>query len=430
MVRSFLLVFLLFIFDKVYTQNLSLSEAIEIGIKNRTEIKTGSLLLQSEQMKNDKIKASWLPQFSVAGDFRYNAILQQSVLPIGEFGIPGVGQDATTTVAFGVPFNTSVGVDVNQKIFDPNKKIDKKLNINAVNNQSIEIEKQKKDIRYVITEAYYQVVFQKEKVTFSEQAVSRAEVNLENVKTRFASGTALANDVDRLSLDLSNALIAARKAQQDYTFAIEQLKYRMNVGKDTKVEISETIQSMIQSGDLQQAETSPVNTSILKEKIAMNNNELLAQKATRQFVPTISAYGNLSLLALNENVYPFSYVGIRTTMLLYDGKQSNLAKQDYLLKQRINQLNIDQLTSDLDFEVRSARKSLEQAQLDLEESEKNVNLARQVYKTDVFRFEKGNLVLSDLKNSEFTLQNTENNYLTAAYNYLMAALKLDKVLEK
>jgi hypothetical protein len=42
-----------------------------------------------------------------------------------------------------------------------------KFKILNQSNQSIEIEKQKKDIRYVITEAYYQVVFQKEKVIFS-----------------------------------------------------------------------------------------------------------------------------------------------------------------------------------------------------------------------------------------------------------------------
>lgn len=430
MVRLFLMVFFLLLVNRALTQNLSLAEAIETGIKNRTELKTGSLLLQLEQQKNDKIKAAWMPQVSASGDFRYNVILQKSVLPIGEFGIPGVGQDVTTTVAFGVPFNTTVGVDVTQKLYDPIKTIDKKLNGNAVNYQLIEIEKQKKDIRYAITQAYYDVLFQKEKVKITELAVSRAQVNLENVKTRFASGTALNNDVDRLTLDLSNAMLAARKAQQDYAFAIDQLKFQMNVGKDTKVEISETIQTMLESGSIMEPETPSVNSAILKEQIAMNDNQLLAQKMVRQNAPTVSAYGNLSVLALNEDINPFSFVGIRASMPLYDGRQSRLAQQDYQIKQRINQLTIEQLSGELDVNIQSAKKFWAQAKLDLEEGEKNVSLARQVYKTDVFRFEKGNLVLSDLKNSEFTLQNTENNYLAAAYNYLMAALKLDKVLEK
>lgn len=420
----------LLLFNVTSAQTLTLQEAIELGLKNRSELKTQNLQLQLDQQQDAKIKASWLPQLSAAGDLRYNAILQKSVLPIGEFGIPGISQDATTTVAFGVPFNTSVGLDATQKIFDPNKNIDKKINANVVENQLIVLEKQKKDIQYAITEAFYNVLLQKEKVKLSEEAVSRAQVNLENGQTRLKAGTALKNDVDRLSLDLSNTRLSARKAKQDYDFSLEQLKYQLNISKDTTIEITETVKSMIQANTPSAIAATTDNSAVRKEQIAMTGNQLQAQKIMKRNAPTLSAYGNLSLLALNEEVYPFSYVGLRATMTLYDGKQAKLAAADYDIRRQINQVNIEKLRSDLDFEIRAAQKTLEQAQLDLEESEKNIALARQVYTTDLFRLEKGNIVVNDLKNSEFTLQTTENNYIVAAYNYLMAALKLTQVMEE
>lgn len=420
----------LLLFNISSAQTLTLPEAIELGLKNRSELKTQALQLQLDQQQDAKIKASWLPQVSASGDLRYNAILQKSVLPIGEFGLPGISPDATTTVAFGVPFNTSVGLDATQKIFDPNKNIDKKINANIVENQLIILEKQKKDIRYAITEAYYNVLLQKEKVKLAEEAVSRAQVNLENGQTRFKAGTALKNDIDRLSLDLSNTRLSARKAQQDYDFSLEQLKYQLNISKETKIEIAETVKTMAQSKAQSTITDITDNSAVRREQIAMLGNQLQAQKIMKRNAPTLSAYGNLSLLALNEEVYPYSYLGLRATMTLYDGKQARLAAADYDIRRQINQVNIEKLRSDLDFEIRAAQKTLEQAQLDLEESEKNIALARQVYATDLFRLEKGNIVVSDLKNSEFTLQTTENNYIVAAYNYLMAALKIEQVLEK
>jgi outer membrane protein TolC len=411
-------------------QTLTLPEAIELGLKNRSELKSQALQLQLDQQQDAKIKASWLPQLSATGDIRYNAILQKSVLPIGEFGLPGISPDATTTVAFGVPFNTSVGLDATQKIFDPNKNIDKKINANVVENQLITLDKQKKDIRYAITEAYYNVLLQKEKVKLAEESVSRAQVNLENGQTRLKAGTALKNDIDRLSLDLSNTRLSARKAQQDYDFSLEQLKYQLNISKDTKIEIAETVKTMIQAKVPSAIPATTDNSAVRREQIAMLSNQLQAQKIMKRNAPTLSAYGNLSLLALNEEVYPYSYLGLRATMTLYDGKQARLAAADYDIRRQINQVNIEKLRSDLDFEIRAAQKTLEQTQLDLEESEKNIALARQVYATDLFRLEKGNIVVSDLKNSEFTLQTTENNYIVAAYNYLMAGLKLAQVLEK
>lgn len=109
----------LLLFHISSAQTLTLPEAIELGLKNRSELKTQALQLQLDQEQDAKIKTSWLPQVSASGDLRYYAILQKSVLPIGEFGLPGISPDATTTVAFGVPFNTSVGIDASQKIFDP-----------------------------------------------------------------------------------------------------------------------------------------------------------------------------------------------------------------------------------------------------------------------------------------------------------------------
>jgi outer membrane protein len=413
----------------LFAQNLSLPEAIEQGMSNRWELKAQNLQLKIDQNENAKIDAAWQPQLNASGDIRYNAILQKSVIPIGKFGLPNTASDATSTVAFGVPFTASLGVEATQKLYDANKAIDKKVNANRAEYQANNIEHQKNEARYAIAEAYYSAIFQKEKINFATQALARANGNLETTETRLKLGIALKNDVDKLILEVSNAQLTARKAQQDYEFALTQLKYQMQIPQSTKIDLSEKIQSLL-SAIIPENTAAPLTNAIKAEEIARSGNDLQIEKLTKSNSPKVSAYGNFSLLALNTNISPYSYLGVRATMPLYDGKLAKITIEDYKIRQQINQINIDKLKSDIDFQIQSAQKAIEQAQLDLEASKKNITLAQQIYETDKFRLAQGNILPNDLKNSEYALQNAENNYLTIAYNVLVANLRLKKLIEK
>jgi len=69
---------------------------------------------------------------------------------------------------------------------------------------------------------------------------------------------------------------------------------------------------------------------------------------------------------------------------------------------------------------------LQQSKLNLEEAKKNITLAQQILETDKFRFEQGVIVVSDLKNAEYSLQNSENQYLSSIYNFLVASVRYKK----
>ena len=54
---------------------------------------------------------------------------------------------------------------------------------------------------------------------------------------------------------------------------------------------------------------------------------------------------------------------------------------------------------------------MNQEKANLTDTKANLALAQQILETDRLRYEKGTLLLSDLKNTEYSLQNAENNYL-------------------
>ena len=76
------------------------------------------------------------------------------------------------------------------------------------------------------------------------------------------------------------------------------------------------------------------------------------------------------------------------------GKQAKLNERDLKIRQQINQNNIEKYKADFANEARQAFKTLEQAKLDIAETQKNIDLAKQIFATDKFRYEKGVLQLS------------------------------------
>jgi outer membrane protein len=62
------------------------------------------------------------------------------------------------------------------------------------------------------------------------------------------------------------------------------------------------------------------------------------------------------------------------------------------------------------------------------QSKENYNLAQSIMMLDQNRYKQGTLSAAALKNTEYSLQTAQNNYLTSVYNVLVAQLSYKKAL--
>jgi outer membrane protein TolC len=418
----------------VFAQKITLNEAIQKGIENRIELKTQALNIQIASSENVKIKAKWLPQLSASGDVRWNTQLQTTILP---FALPG-SNESQTIVKFGRPFNNTFAIQAEQKVYDANKKIDRLVNDTQTEAQKNTLEQQKINLKQSITEAYFSAVFNKEKLRLSEIAMQRANAYLDAAKVKFEQGTILKNDLDKFTLDVSNAKLTQTKNVQDYELSLVTLQYQLNT--NAKAEPAEDLTSILNYSQITERRPAENQTNADKrtelkaEEINLQLNELNLQKQKSRNLPTVSAYGNYSAFQISDTFNPFAsgtwftanYVGIRANIPIFDGKQAKLSSQDFLVRKQINQLNMERLRNDFNYETKSTWNALQQSKLNLEEAKKNITLAQQILETDKFRFEQGVIVISDLKNSEYSLQNSENQYLSSIYNFLVASVRYKK----
>jgi outer membrane protein TolC len=406
---------------------LTLAQALDTALANRVELKAQSLEMRIAEAQDAKIRASWMPQLTANGDFRYNPVLQQSAIPIGQFGGINPPSDETRLVAFGTPFQNSVSLNAEQKIFDADKKVDRQLNAVGLEQQRNTLEQRRIDVRYAVTEAYYAALFQKEKVALATQKRARERVNLDNSKERFQNGVLLQNDYDRVSLDLSNAELELKKAELDFQLSLDDLQYQMHSNTPITA-LADDLRTLKQAFPDTMADRSAERPEIRAEEIERRRNALEVDKAGARLKPELSAYGNYTLLALDADLTDYSNLGVRAALPIYDGKQARLDAEEYRLRQQINDANLERLRADVAHEIKTARKSLAQARLSLEESQRNIDLARRIYETDQFRFRQGVLLQNDLKTAELSLQTAENNYLGVVYDYLVAALNYRKAV--
>ncbi|WP_165933564.1 TolC family protein [Arundinibacter roseus] len=415
----------------LWAQSVSLEEAIELALKNRAELKNAQIDITLATRENEKLSAQWLPQVKGSADVRWNTQLQTTILP---FDITGQNPAGSTELKFGLPFSNTLSIEAEQKILDPKSKFSRKLNENRVRIEQNVYQQKQISIRQLVTEAYYQVLLHQERSRLAEETVNREEKNLAITQTQAAAGTLLPNDLDRVQLDVRTANLRLRKARQDLNLALSALSFRMGLPDGETVSPAQTLRQVLTSLSINTEINELPRTELAAEELTLITQQLSQQREKAVQLPTLSAYGTYAALQLSEQFnpfasgtwYPFNYIGLRLNVPIFDGRQAKLAANDYVLRQQQSQQTFNQLQKELIYERQNALVTLQQAQLDVEDSRDNLELAQKILATDLFRFEKETLSLSELTATQSSVQDAEDAYLTNAYNYLLALVRYRK----
>lgn len=428
--RSVFLFFILFFagrnFLDAQTDTISLAQALERGLANRPELRSAQWQVQLAENRNAKIRAQWRPQVRATGDFRVNTQLQKSVIPVGAFGLPNTPADATATVAFGVPFQNLAGIDINQKIYDAQRPLDRAFNETYTQARQLEREQIQRDIRWAIIESYLDLMWQGEKLRYSRESLKRTETALDYESERSQNGAAQPNDYYRALLDKNNAELNAVQALRDFENAGDYLKYLMADTSQASVFPAETLASFAPEMENRFNKFSAKPIEWRLEENARQQNALLERKERARLRPDLSAFGNYSILALNDQLSTFNYLGLRLTLPLYDGRQSRLAAEDYRLQQQINAANLDKLQNDIHHDLISAELTATSCYNQTRFCENNLQIARKIYENTQNGFKQGAIVLNDLKADELVLQTAEFKYLESLHALLVAKFNLLK----
>ncbi|MDB5272458.1 MAG: outer membrane protein TolC [Chitinophagaceae bacterium] len=409
---------------------LSLDEALQFALQHRTDLKIEQLNTQIAENEVRKVNSKILPQLTADLDWRYNTQLQTNVLPGAIFGTPGTDRP----VQFGTTYNTLMGVNFNQTIFNPSNRGDKQVAQVQAEYNRIGEKKTGLTVKQEVTESYYATLLWKEKTKLSSENLNRSGAVYNTAKDQFAQGAITSYDLQRYRIDYENAVSENQKNINSAALSLDDLYYKIgadSVGSDS---LSDNIESLYQNyKGLNTAEA--INRPELEmERVQYEIYELGVRKQNFSYIPTVSFYANYSWQYLNneynpfqsQNWYPFNYLGVKASIPLFDGFLKERTKTEYKLRGKSSRLKYEKLQNDYQQETKNALTAIKNAQSDLDAQKKNLALAAELYKIDGDRLRNGAIKPNDLTITYYTLQQTQTNYLNAAYSYLVAVMNYKK----
>lgn len=419
--------------QKDTTASFSLQEAVAYAQKHHVSILNAKI---DEEIASNTVKQTigiGLPQLSGNATFQDFLKLPTSLLPGEVFGEPG----KQIPVQFGVKYNSSIGLELNQLLFDGTYLVGLKASRTykelSVKNSS----RTKIETAVAVTKAYYAVLVSNEQLSLLDANLDRLKKSLNDTKELFKNGFVEKIDVDRLSV-LNNNLITEREnVIRLLALNVNLLKFQMGMTIGSQLTLTDKIADVgIEKTGILNTEGSYVKRieySLLQTQKKLN--ELDVRRYKSQFLPSLSAFGSTSasfqdnsFSNLYDQRFPSTVIGLRLSVPIISGGQKLYQLRNAKLTAIKTENELTNLENAINLEVSQAQTTYLNGQQSLENQKRNMDLAKEVLRVTKVKYEQGVGSSIEVTTAETSLKEAQNNYITALYDMLINKVNLDKAL--
>ena len=410
---------------------VSLQQAMDLGLKNRFDIQSGKYNLTSAEIEVSKSKKEWIPDISGTGNVRYSPQIQATFIPGGFFGSnPGL-------VALGAKSTSVFGLELNQPIYKPGITSDIKIAKNNLEQEKTRYKQDENTIKIQIAEAYLNVMLKDLQHKITQDDEQRYNEYEQVAQNKFKLGTLIENDYLKAKLDYENAKAETLKASQNYQLALQNIKYQINIPAESQLVLTDSLSSIHALYDQLTSAYDPGNrTEIELLKLQQKNDALQITKTKQNALPSLSFYANYSKqflytnfdYTLNQWWSPFSYLGLRFSVPITSNFKNHNSIQHRQIVAHQTDLSLKQKMADVNYEIQKASSELTNALQNMNTAKNNYDLSRVIYENQKQQYALGALLYSSLLDTDRSLNTTEQNYIKAVYEYLIASITYQKAI--
>jgi len=434
---------LLLLFQFLQAQDkstFSLNEAIQYGLENNANIKKAQNNVIKAQKKVWETTSKGFPQIDAA--VSYQQFIEQPVnlMPARIFN-PNAPADQYVPVKFGTEQNMKWAATLKQLIFSGSYLVGlqsaqtfKKISENA------EVKTRQK-IKEAIVNAYGNALLTEESIKILEKNIATVSQNLFEVKQMFANGLVEETDVEQLQITLANLNNQVDYMQRMKTVSYEMLNFALGRKTDAPIELTDTIENIKEQGmqlDLLQSNFMADNNIDFK----ISQNQVKAKKLQLKFektkaLPTIAAFVNYGKNAYNNNFeffnsdqawYEQSLFGLNINIPIF----SSLGRTA-----RVQQARIDFENAEIDLNEKEKQLKLQfnKAQNDYEHSFKNYNIAKdnlhlaeKIEHKELIKFKEGVGNSFQLNQARMQLYQSQQQYLQSIIDIINKKVTLENLM--
>lgn len=410
---------------------LSLKQAIDYAQNHQVSILNARI---DEEIARNTVKQTigiGLPQVSGNANFQDFIKLPTSLLPGEFFGKPGT----QVPVQFGVKYQSSVGLELNQLLFDGSYLVGLQASKTYKELSNKNLTRTRIETAVAVTKAYYSVLVSNEQLKLLDANMERLRKSLSDTEALFKNGFVEKIDVDRLTVLRNNLETERENVIRLLALNVNLLKFQMGMNVTSILTLTDSITSL-QADQAVLARDSSVyrnriEYSLLETQKKLNQLDLKRYKS--QFLPSLSAFGNTSQSFQSNNFselfntnFPSTIMGLRLSVPIMSGgiklNQMRNAKL-IILKTQNDLLN---LQNGITLEVEQAQSTYANSLKSLDNQKRNMELAQEVLRVSKIKYEQGVGSSIEVTTAETSLKESQNNYINALYDLMINRVNVDK----
>lgn len=426
------------------THEITVKEAVDLAYKNVIELKNKSLDYNIQEAMNREILGRALPQvtgsagaqyfykvpqllFPASQQNIYDVLVAENLLPVGTQAPPPTLQ----AISFQQPWNASAGVTLTQLLFQPDVFVGLQARSTALQYAEKDLEVSKEKIKDSAYKRYYAVLIAEKQLTFIDSGVKRIEKLVHDNEIMYKNGFIEKLDIDRAQVQLSNLKTVQTTLRNGIYLSYAALKFALGIPQKDILALKDTLtMEDIKNGLLDENFRYEDRKEYQLLQTARQLQTLDVKRYKLGYIPTISLMGNYSRQGISQKFifskdafwYSSGYIGLNINVPIFDGFQRKYQiKQSQLKLEQVDN-NLDNLKQAIDFQQTVAKESVKNAILNLDEQQKNMTLAENVYNTTKKKFEQGLGSSFDIIQAENDLQSSQSNYFQAMYDAIIARI--------
>jgi outer membrane protein len=438
-ISAVLAIFFSFISCGIIAQSsdtLSITQCVDIAIKNNQTLQNKRLDESISQTKIDETKADLYPQAKLKGSYQYYPNVPKSLVSSALFGGP---PNENTYAEFLVPQSINLSADVSWQVYNP--AIAAALKITKFSkDMSVTATKDKLEaVVFDVSATYLNIQINELQADLTRSNIANLKKNLGLTTQLFNQGLALRSDIDNLSVSVVNLETILNNQLNGLSQLYYLLKVFMGLQPNHTLNIERYKQENNAYAPIVEIEPSSFTkrTSYVSLKQVGDLLNLQHESIKAGYLPTVNIIGSFGYNGLNTGFdflksyngkwNPVSLIQLNLEIPLFDGfkKHNQLLRNKIELQQNQNTLNYLQNT--LQMEQLNVTKNYNNYIREVEYQTKNLALANKLYNQKQLEYKNSTASLNDIIAVENTVKSAQANYLNVLVKLKLAELDLKKV---
>lgn len=419
---------------RAQTLEVSFEEARKRAVNKFPEIQLKKIQvgIQSEQIL--QWKAAKSPDIFSEVNLQHNLIIPTTPVPAHAFD-PSKDKNEILPMKFSTKWSGNAGVSLEYDLFNPDHRVGTKQKRLDKDIAQVDLELSEQEIIQKVSQSYISSVISKEQVLLSIKDTLVLSERLHIIQERYLAGRADQIELNDAKAQLQQAVINFEQAKKIENNTLFELKYFMGMdplGPDQIILKDDNLDHIITGFKDSKKDSTE---GLMESRYAMEMEKLYLDitREKQGALPALSLGGYMggSFYDNRFNIYKdkywhgHSYVNLNLKIPISSWYTSQHNIKEAKLKLQANELEHLQFVSENRLKRAQLAEDIKLYERQYGQYKQKHVLHKQSYELVDQQFKEGRLLLSEVMEAEYKMQQAKYEYLNSAYNLFSALLELE-----